>query len=642
MNFKFYFASLFVYFACTAATAQELKRVDSLALFTINEDELARGQGLLQTKGFVSSILPIADGYQVNVFKQYWGYLTIDKATAPKGLASTKQSLPGMAQISYSPIGLKVEKEKIFSLTRTLVQPFGYKHWEITSIRGGVSTATKKILSEDETAGDYARLLTAQPQALNFTGLNKTVAVFYRPNVKEVEFFKQPAVFEPYNGRYAEDASRKTSSQKKTMQVDGKIPVSFQTEDYAVLYLKPVEKGVLTTIRIDSTLKETQMEKLSIPEDFGILSYAEARKQTTKEIFGFNSALERDGFAILVGNAATDRKKGNKYTLLRFDLAGKLVYRHDFQMDVEDFMFDGVKIMVNDQETILKLNLRKGLKFQLYYLKIDKDGLKYKTQWERSHEKTLKVYTSEGKAESGGSHEDSFVISLPDGISLLYGADYGMGAPGGPLKGYGFTQLAADGKIAAYFNANTLMPPNMPSQGLDFRVINIGEGRLVLIAKEPRDNSALTLQKYSLLERDFSDTYNLVAKKTPELSINLEKLPQEQLKTGNKFLDKVANAAINGVTSDFDVSKRVMQIESDPVGYTTALYFINTKNPEVKRINLNWKGGYNFPFVENIWVNTGTREIDTFLRVPERPFEIRKNGLQFPRGVMLQAVKVGF
>jgi hypothetical protein len=128
-----------------------------------------------------------------------------------------------------------------------------------------------------------------------------------------------------------------------------------------------------------------------------------------------------------------------------------------------------------------------------------------------------------------------------------------MGAASGIQKGYGFTHIGADGVILNYYNANCFIPAGLQHKGYSLSAYTLEDGRIVLMANEPRDNSALTLQKYSLLDREYSEKYTLVAKNVPELAMLFEQqnLASEKadLKTGSKFLDKVASKSVGLVAA---------------------------------------------------------------------------------------------
>jgi hypothetical protein len=166
------------------------------------------------------------------------------------------------------------------------------------------------------------------------------------------------------------------------------------------------------------------------------------------------------------------------------------------------------------------------------------------------------------------------------------------------------------------------------------------------MANEPRDNSALTLQKYSLLDREYSEKYTLVAKNVPELAMLFEQqnLASEKadLKTGSKFLDKVASKTVGLVAADTDATKRQIQLEESPLAYSPAYYVVDTKKQSIKRFNMNSKGGYSIPDVQNIWFDKTKGELTTFLRTLEKPMESGKNANPYPRAVFLHSITIRF
>ena len=64
------------------ANAQSVISTDSIDIFKTEEDNLSRGRELQKTRGYVSDISATAAGFEVSVFKQYNGYMKVDKASA--------------------------------------------------------------------------------------------------------------------------------------------------------------------------------------------------------------------------------------------------------------------------------------------------------------------------------------------------------------------------------------------------------------------------------------------------------------------------------------------------------------------------------------------------------------------------------
>jgi hypothetical protein len=627
------------------ANAQSVISTDSIAIFKTEEDNLSRGKELQKTRGYISDISASASGFEISVFKQYNGYMKVEKATAPQGLSSQLNAVPGFAQYIGESGKLALKKEKAFSLTRSMASPFAYNFLDVTSRTGGVMTEGNIALSNDEIGGDYAKLLQMSPKALAFEGIKRPNKYFYLKSNAEAEYLKIPGYFEPYTARYFNDLTLPKQSKKIGLSTDPKNPIIYAFDDYSFIYLSTPKKGLFEIMKADTTGTNTVVEKLTLPETFGLLRQVQAKGQIDKSIFSFEEMSTKPGFVLLLGTAATDYKKGNEYLLVRFDSNGKIMYKHPFQVAEEGYVFMDAAIMANEQDAIVKLTLRKGLKGALYHIKINQEGVTYQTKWEKENNKTAKVFTADGKSEAGGGHQDSYLQTLPNGENVFWGLDYGMGAASGVQKGYGFTHIGADGVILNYYNANCFIPAGLQHNGYKLGAYTLEDGRILLIANEPRDNSALSLQKYSLLDREYSDKYTLVAKNIPELAIVFEQnktvSDKVEVKTGSKFLDKVADRAINGSASDFDVTKRQIQLEESPMAYSPAYYVIDTKKQSVKRFNMNNRGGYSIPDVQNIWFDKSKGELTTFLRTLEKPMEVGKNARPFPRGIFLQSITLG-
>jgi hypothetical protein len=189
------------------ANAQSVINTDSIAIFRTDEDNSKRGLVLQKTRGYVSDISASGNGFEISVFKQYNGFMKLEKATAPKGMVSQLNTVPGFAQYAWDGGKLSLKKEKAFSLTRNMASPFAYNFLDVTSLTGGIITDGNVAISNDEIGGDYAKLLQLAPKALSFEGAKHARKYFYLNSYTEAEFQKTPSYFEPYTARYFNDLS---------------------------------------------------------------------------------------------------------------------------------------------------------------------------------------------------------------------------------------------------------------------------------------------------------------------------------------------------------------------------------------------------------------------------------------------------
>jgi hypothetical protein len=83
-------------------------------------------KNLPSDKSYLANISKYEAGLSLNIFKQSPGYFMADKVTAPKGLESGINYLPGLAQYSFIDGHFKPGKEKVFSLNKGLEKPFEY------------------------------------------------------------------------------------------------------------------------------------------------------------------------------------------------------------------------------------------------------------------------------------------------------------------------------------------------------------------------------------------------------------------------------------------------------------------------------------------------------------------------------------
>lgn len=588
------------------------------------------------------------DKYQINVFKQYNGFLSFAKgAPVSKNFTSLVAGLPGMAQYLYDDGGLRVQKEKVFDLTGAGKVPFEYNFSEIASLTAGgkVSADNKRVISNHEQGGNYGMLLRAQPAALSYSGPKKTFKGLVRSG-NVVEFIRQQALFDLYTGRYWDDPDANTQRQRLTMKADSKTPYSFQTDPDHILYLRPVQKGILSVMRVDTLLKEAESARIQLAENFGVLTYAEVKGVPEKKLFTLPELENcKTGVAILMGDGFTDRKNGKSYTLVRLDSEGKLEYRHDFAIESDGYMFDRATLLANTDKNILKITLRKGLKFQMYYLSVNSAGVTYKLEWERAQEKAAKEITSTEKPGAAvGRGQDSFVIALPDGESLIGGANFGTGAPGGVQWGYGYTHLGADGITKAFYTTDCFIPSEVMGKKYTLGAMHIGDGKVMVIANEPRGNKPASWAQYSILNGELCKEYTLISSKDDDgdMVVHLGPNPAapKAEKSGSKLLGRLQEATgIESFSGGSDKSIRRLQMDEGTLAFAPVIYVIDTRNQAIKKTDLNFKGGYTISENEGIWINTEKRELDVFLRGKEKSLD--KPGAN-PRGIQLQVIKVAY
>lgn len=627
-------------------SAQKIMSVDSVTIFETRKNQEDVGRGVLYSRGYVASIIPVEGKYQVNVFKQYNGLLSFAKgAPVSKDFMSFVAGLPGMAQYLYDNGGIRVQKEKVFDLTGAGKVPFNYNFYEISGLTGGgtVSTEGKRVISDQEQGGNYGMLLKAQPSVLSYSGPGKTFKLLVRSGSQVVELIKQQAIFDLYTGKYWDDPNAATQRQRLTMKVDARVPVSFQIDPGHIFYLKPVQKGLLSVMKVDTALKETESARVQLAENFGVLKYTEVKGIPEKKLFTLTE-LENcnTGMAVLMGDGFTDRKNGKSYSLVRLDVNGKLEYKQDFTIESEGYMFDRATLLANTDENILKIILRKGLKLQMYYVRIDSSGITYKLEWERAQEKAAKQINSTSSGVAGRG-QDSFVIALPDGESLIGGADFGPGAPGGVQKGYGYTHLGADGMTKAFYSTDCFIPSEIMGKKYALGALHIGDGKVMVVADEPRGNKPASWGQYSVLNGELSKEYTLVASQDEdgEMVVHLGANPAAA-KAGKSSSKLIGGLKIaSGIEAVSSQHKNVQQLQTDNsvLAFAPAIYVIDTRHQTIKKTDLNFKGGYTISDSDGIWINTEKRELDAFLKGKEKGLE--KAGAN-PKGIQLQVVKVAY
>lgn len=476
--------------------------------------------------------------------------------------------------------------------------------------------------------GNYDLLLENQPDALEYFGPQKNFHSL-AAQMTTAEMLVVKGSFNYYSGKYWQDGENSIQRKQIALKTEPKLKTVFKSRSGALNYLKPITKGLFTIMQVDSVLKERESAKIQLPDDFGVLAYGMVKGIPQKPVFSLSELWGKmDGFVLLTGNGYNDRKNGKSFSLLRFNSEGESLYRHDFTVEEEgDYQFDQASVIANDQESLAKIIFRKGLRFKSYYVKIDAAGVKYKTQWSREADKEAKVINTSGKPASGNSHQDTYLITLENGENMVYGADYGVGAPGGVQHGYGFTHLGADGKTKAFYITNCLIPSQIIGEPYAYAAIYVQDGKVLLLADEPRGNSPESFKKYSWIDREFSKTLNLVQKGS-EIQFAEHRTKEEKGKIGSwQFF----SGEPEGISRE--------QLEGAAFASAPVAYIIDTQKQTARILDLHQNGGYSIPGVNNVWIDPANREINAFLRTREKS---EGKADSYPKVVRMQALKIAF
>ena len=626
---------ILVAFATTAQIRPTILSVDSVLLFRTDEDELKRGVEIPKTRGFVAAIRPNdSGGFGVSVFKQYFGYFIPDKATAPKGLVSGQAVMPGLALYNVQEGAFIPGKEKVFGPMSNLGETYAYKFMDITSLNGGVFTYGNVSISTTETAGNYTKLLQLLPQELEFGGATRTTRLLYvKPN-NDVAYQKRYAEFEPFTAQHF-ITNRKDEEKSFKVPINPQRKFFFKANDGMILFLGPLKDRKASISSIDTTGKITAIEQFEVAPNHELISSGYALSQATEVMVNSNEIQKKVGFVLLYSSAATNYKSDTEYELLRFDAQGKLMFRHKFTGQLPDYGLMSASVFANERDVFIKLQLRKGLKVGLFYIKATAEGVAYHTRWE--NDKKVKVFTHDGLATSGGASDDLFIVSLPNGELLLGGYDFF----GEQFKGYGFTHFNAAGEIKNYYNVATLTPPSLRSSLANLNWLTLADGRMVLIVNEARDNAGAAFQKYSLLRNAFNNKFKY--KITPENNVVFESsvVASTQptiVNTGSKFLDKVAKNTL-GLSDPSEVAVEQLQINLQTTGYSPSFYVVDTKAEKIQRTDL-YRMGYSLNSEAGIWYDKDQEVFTAFLKTPEQPLKRTNSRPAYPVGVFLKTVQM--
>lgn len=608
---------------------------DSTVLFETIQDMGKSNQSIPQQKGYVASIYPKDSGYRINVFKHYQGYLEIGKG-GPKDYRNSMGYLPGLAQLTFSHAGLKTEKEKIFHLAPELEEPYPYTFFKFENSNIFGSKASYPVLSNAETGGNYGVLLEKEAEALEYSGLKKTLKVLssnaFSGTVQQTVL---GLVFNPFLGQYIPDGSPK--SKVLVLKTEPKFKVTLAPDAGKVHYVRPLHKGSLVVVQVNEDLVEKEVAKVQLPADHSILGYSTDKSTPRKEQFSLTQwVFSYSGFTLLTGNAHVT-KGGKSYTLLNFDADGNLKFRHDFEHEVEGYSLMNSQLLTNQKEGMVQLTFRKGLRGELIFVKYDEQGVKYKYTWENADDKAAKVINAQSGTYVGGRrHAETYLLTLENGENAIFGPDYGGRGPGGVQVGYGLTHLGADGKAKAFYGIPTYIPNSILGKTYDYAITYSGEGKVLLVANEPRGTVSAPFVNAGTLKRAFSPNYSLVASGDSfQFASTAAPAKDNKVKSGllKGFSLEVGGSGGSGNTEVYQKEN------TGALLYAPALFVVDVNAQKIKALDLRKEGGYSLPEVEHIWIKRDAREVDAFLRRPEAG--VHPN-YALPKVLRLNALKVAY
>ena len=633
--------------------AQEIVRIDSIAIYEIGSHMNDHSKGILNHKGMITQLKPDSNGtFSINIFKQYTGFLSLDPSVKRKGLVSGATVLPGLAQYAYDETGIQVLKEKTFSLNTGLKFPFKYTFRQNTGADNKVQEkATEKILGSDEIGGDYTKLREMFPRAVNYSGdVYEHKYLNVSNDYKTLTYEKIPTEYLPFMGGY--DVVNQGPSQKKTfpMNTNAKWSNAFM-RGMRVFYLAPPVDDKVPVMLMDTTGKETRQDEFSILKGMEVVNSTGVSHELKDMWITNEGATIRKGMDFLLSTAATDRKKGNDYTLVRIDENGKVLYNHPFKMDFEDYMYDKSEIYSNENETVLTITLRKGLKFVMYYVKVKPEGVIYTSRFKIKL--SLDTFTpKERKGQMGIKMASPKLITLADGENMIWG--YGLDPnKSDQLSSYGGILIDKDGFEKASYYAKAMVPPTANFSRPPMTHFTLSDGRVMVIVNEPRDYSGNTFKQFSELDMELFKGYSV---KDAELepgkknilyySGKFVKAPVlDKVSSNLKFLDKVNDAVNKSGFSGLREApqgpdKARFQMEPDPLGYVPVVFIIDTKKQDIRQYDFNRFGAYSLPGQSTLWFNRASGEMLAFMRTLPIPESKVKSTFKYPLNVYLKVIRL--
>ncbi len=652
-KYKIPFLFLFVFFI-TPTFAQRITRVDSVVLFQIGTDYNDIDNGILRTKGTVTELRPDSlGGFVISVFKQYNGHLVLDPSVRRKGLVSGNTVLPGLAQLYYDEAGLRVLKEKTFSLNTGLKFPFKYRFLEATgALNKTQSKITENVLGSDELGGDYHKLRETFPEAVAYEG----DVVYHRfidlaRNNKTVEYSRIPVAYVPFMASY--DLQNMGPEVKKTFEIKGnpKGTVYFR-HGLKLIYLATPADDHIQVMCVDTMGIETPADKIIKQKGMEVHRIQEAYAEAPGAWISNRGSRVWAGADLLLTNAFTDRKNGRDFALVRLDQEGKVLYNHTFNVAFEDYLLQEARVFSGGEESLVQVTLRKGVtKYQTYYIKIRREGLVYKTASERVTSK--KEFTADGRSLEGGCNEDQQLTSLPDGGNVIWGYSSGIfSANNGKLLSYGALHLNKDGVRLAHYNAAPRVPESALLKRPSLASFALADGRMVMVVNEPRDQAGQVFQQFSLLDAELYKDYAVKKEELEPGKLNIlyrsnppgRSGTPSSSGTGIKFLDKVTDAAaatgLSGLRSDPVPDKKRQQMEGDPVGYVPSLLIIDFRQEKITRLDLKQQNGYSLYNKPVVWINRESGEAVVFVRTPPVSAKTGRGIPKYPTNVYLKTIRI--
>ncbi|UHG91831.1 hypothetical protein [Spirosoma oryzicola] len=630
-----------------SASAQPRVSVDSVAIFSIAEDQYSQGKGLLRAKGFISQFKAHEDGHvDVSVFRQHVGYLSAEKGY---GVKNGPNTIPALFRLGYQEGHLQPLGEQFVSLTSGLKKPFSYHFQTIIGLTGGVQTETKD-LTDNVTATDYARLLQEQTSALGYRGdvTNLTSAAVQNNNFVVQ---KTPYQYVPYSNRYL-PVGQPTSRTYPLDTRQSPTHIVFANQG-TMTYHQPQANQLITLDTLGRTLHSLALDGLSGKRVWAITDVVD---ENTAAIVTAGELQQRVGADWLFG-PDENKAKNPELVLIRTDAQGKLVFRHNFTVSHEDYGMTQAAIVSNATDALVNVTMGKGLlKYEVAYAKINAKGVVFQRIWDKKNAaQIVRVNGSNGifKAFSDSRH----LVNLPNGESLVISYDANQASSKGTsaLIGYGALHLSAGGDLTRYYGIKATTPAALDAPLPTLRVFSQPDGRVMLWVNEARNAQASQFSAFSLLDNELQSggLSNSVGGSNGQPSVlanrttNGIRPASSPLSEAGGFiggLGRLADRAAAtrnalGLDRQSTEAKQQEQMETNPFNTAPMLYWLDTQSGTVLVRDFALLNGYSLPNQPFVVFNRSRNEAYVPLRTSLQSAGQSK-AMRYPQAVYFKLARM--
>ena len=650
-------ASLFAQAQQKSKPPQLTYTVDSLALYTIAEDELERGREIILQQGYVSQIQPTADGeLRISALRQHNSYLNGDKAAH---IRSGLNTIPALLRATYRNGRFGSEgtatSEDFISLNSGLAQPFSFRASRVSSLVGGVQAKT--VLAEEKTGVDLNTLLTTDPQAIGYRGdryVRSRFAVVGTDLVVDYQAFQ----FVPFAARYV--VQGEPTMRKIPLNPGSKFPVVYTRypQQGRLSFYRIKEPALVTLDTLGKVLAQVRLaDDLKLPEGMILHRRAEV---LGKPATGVRTPGE------LAPVVATDwlfgpeklRTQDPQFRIVRTDVDGKVIFDQSVTFSYPDFGYTQSYLISDERGCLVHVVLGKGLlKAQDAYAYLTPTSVAWQQIWDKKDPELVAI-------NGGGNLVRVFegmnrLVSQPDGRLLIVGQ---QGTHMDALV------LGTTGLAERYYSINGHSHTDGTSAGAPLvQVLSLSDGKALLLVQESRNAQAAAFAPFTAVDMELQEGLSSLPKAAPGQKtlffnattgpINFPRVAASNQNMSDpvrgarvaigllkgKSLEEAVTGSGGGSGStgpDGRVVKFRIPTEEEPFNYAPVLYLLNPQEGTATVRDLG-RQGYSLPNQPAFYVNTDRNELYAPLRTLPKPTEWPRSA-KYPRAVFLKVATVSW